>query len=72
MQINLKFMKVDNVDRGHINFGPSIQTVIRSKARLNYGYGQVLGDDNEILHTTSEIDDRDVLDFPYKKIVIHK
>lgn len=72
MQINLKEFSVNALDKAYINIGPSIQTVIRAKANQNYGLGEVVGDDCEIIEAFYQVQDNDVIDFLHHKTVIYK
>ncbi|MGB8954676.1 MAG: hypothetical protein WCC10_04840 [Tumebacillaceae bacterium] len=70
MQINLGNLKVNTVDRSIVNIGPSVKTGIRSRARINQGQGEVIGDDNVLTEQFHLVDDRDIIDHPYKKEVL--
>ena len=67
MQINLGNLKVNTVDRSFVNVGPSVKSGLRSKARINQGQGEVVGDHNIQSSLGHSVDDRDLLDVAYRK-----
>ncbi|ASS76037.1 hypothetical protein CIG75_14425 [Tumebacillus algifaecis] len=69
IQINMSMVKVNHVMNSFVNIGPSVKTIVRSKASFNQGYGQSIGEDNQI-ETKTQVDDRDGVDMPYQKIVV--
>ncbi|ARU62092.1 hypothetical protein CBW65_14590 [Tumebacillus avium] len=68
MQINVTELKVTTIDKGFLSIGPSVQNVVRGRQHSNQGIGQIKGDLNYTEAERTGIDDRDVIDFPIRKI----
>jgi hypothetical protein len=72
MQINLGNLKVNTVDKGFVSIGPSVQNAVRARQHQNQGFGDVRGDGVLQQIEGLVVDDRDIIDFVVKKIVVER
>ncbi|MGZ4032432.1 MAG: hypothetical protein ACXVDJ_08360 [Tumebacillaceae bacterium] len=72
VNINIINVKVNTIDKGFTNIGPNMTNVVRCRARFNFGYGEVMGYKNHVQVNSSSIQDNDLIDNAFKKIIIQQ